>query len=55
MPALPKATRGWDVAYLYTKQPQIAVGELERARQLDPQQPQPIAYLAYAHAKLGVA
>ncbi len=41
------------LAYLYTKQPQIAVGELERARQLDPQQPQPIAYLAYAHAKLG--
>ncbi|HXK01011.1 MAG TPA: protein kinase [Verrucomicrobiae bacterium] len=40
-------------AYLYTNQYAEAVGELERARQLDPQQSQPMAYLAYAHARLG--
>jgi serine/threonine protein kinase/predicted Zn-dependent protease len=40
-------------SYLYAKQPVEAVRELERARQLDPRQPQSIAYLAYAHAKLG--
>uniref|UniRef100_Q021X4 Serine/threonine protein kinase with TPR repeats n=1 Tax=Solibacter usitatus (strain Ellin6076) TaxID=234267 RepID=Q021X4_SOLUE len=41
------------VSYLYARQPAAAVRELERARQLDPRQTQSIAYLAYAHAKLG--
>jgi TolB-like protein/tetratricopeptide (TPR) repeat protein len=41
------------VAYLYTRQYRDAIRELERARQLDPNQPQSVAYLAYAHARLG--
>ena len=53
MPGFAEGHTWLGLAYLYTKQLEIAVGELERARQLDPQQPQPIAYLAYAHAKLG--
>jgi len=39
--------------YLAAKQYQDAVSEFEQARRLDDQQPQPIAYLAYAHAMLG--
>jgi serine/threonine-protein kinase len=41
------------VAYLYTKQYGEAVRELEQAMQSDPRQPESMAYLAYAHAKLG--
>ena len=41
------------VAYLYTKQYRDAVVELESALRLDPREAQSIAYLAYAHAKLG--
>jgi eukaryotic-like serine/threonine-protein kinase len=41
------------VAFLYTKQFKEAAFELEKAWQMDNQEPQPIAYLAYAHAKLG--
>jgi TolB-like protein/Tfp pilus assembly protein PilF len=40
-------------AYLYTKQYGEAIKELEKAMQSDPRQPQSMAYLAYAHAKLG--
>jgi eukaryotic-like serine/threonine-protein kinase len=41
------------VACLYTKQYREAVRELEQAMRLDPHEPQSIAYLAYAYAKLG--
>lgn len=42
-------------AYLYSKQYREAVLELEDAMRLDPREPQSIAYLAYAHSRLGDA
>ncbi len=41
------------VAYLFTGQYGDAARELEQAHRLDPQQPQPLGYLAYALAKGG--
>jgi serine/threonine-protein kinase len=41
------------IAYLYANQYLGAVSELERAISLDQVPPQPLAYLSYAHAKLG--
>jgi serine/threonine-protein kinase len=41
------------LAYLHVDRFADAIGALERARRLDPQQAQPLAYLIYAHARSG--
>ena len=41
------------VAYLYAARYTEAIQELEQASRLDPQQAQPIGYMAYAYGKLG--